>query len=430
MTVEEIIGLLRSCGADAWEITQTTEETWEFYFIRRRLDQNRVRSVEHIRVKVYRKSPDGQYLGSAQGEIYPTSSPEEAEKNIRTLLRSASYVKNPVYTLRKPEESASDPENGPIPSPSSVAEDFIRAVNQVPESASEDINSWELFVTSGQRRFLNSEGIDKTENTTSSALEIVLNARDASHEIELYRMYQSGTCDAETLVRDITETLAIGKNKLTARPTPALRKADVLFSNAAVLPVYEYFTDRMNAAFIVQGISDWKKDDPIAQARYDTITVSAVKTLPNSSANHTFDPEGAPTRDLVLIERNIPKNFYGNRQFSEYLSLSDSFQAENFRFEGGSETEESIRKGDYLEVLEFSDFQVSPLNGDIAGEIRLALWHCGGEVIPVSGGSVSGTMTDFVRTMRMSRALRHSDNYVIPAFTRLQGVTVTGAEAE
>ena len=186
----------------------------------------------------------------------------------------------------------------------------------------------------------------------------------------------------------------------------------------------------MNAALVFQGFSDWQKETPITQAQHDTITVSAVRSLPNSSANHAFDPEGAPTRDLVLIERNIPKNFYGNRQFSEYLRLSDSFAAENFRFEGGSETEESIRDGDYLEVLEFSDFQVSPINGDIAGEIRLALWHCGGAVIPVSGGSVSGTMTDFVRTMRLSRALRHADTYVIPALTRLHDVTVTGAEAE
>ena len=68
------------------------------------------------------------------------------------------------------------------------------------------------------------------------------------------------------------------------------------------------------------------------------------------------------------------------------------------------------------------------MTGDIAGEIRLAIWHDGTRAIPVTGGSVSGSMLDFMRTMRMSRRLAQYDSWRIPALTRLSGVRITGAE--
>ena len=63
------------------------------------------------------------------------------------------------------------------------------------------------------------------------------------------------------------------------------------------------------------------------------------------------------------------------------------------------------------------------------GELRLAYWHDGETVTPVSGGSVSGSMFDFVKDMRMSKDQAQYDNMRIPALTLLKNVTVTGAES-
>ena len=75
--LETIIELLKEAGTDGWEVTDTQTLGWEFYLIRHRLDQNRVKRVEHIWVKVFEKSGDGQFLGSAAGEIPPAASREE-----------------------------------------------------------------------------------------------------------------------------------------------------------------------------------------------------------------------------------------------------------------------------------------------------------------------------------------------------------------
>ena len=66
---DKIIELLKNSGADAWEVTDTCTEGWDFYFIGHRLDQNRVRDVEHIQVIVHRKLDDGKFLGSASQDL-------------------------------------------------------------------------------------------------------------------------------------------------------------------------------------------------------------------------------------------------------------------------------------------------------------------------------------------------------------------------
>ena len=426
MKLETIIDLLKASGADAWEIADTKEEGWEFYFIRKRLDQNRVKLVEHIRVTVYKKSGDGIFLGSAGGEIAPTADEAEAKQIIDGLLRNAAYVRNPFYTLNGPFEGMSEAAGEPV-DPAAIAQDFIEAMRSVPETATEDINSWELFVSAKNRRFVNSEGVDVASSFPACMLEAVINARRDGHEIELYRLYRSGGCDRETLTRDISETLRYGKDKLIAKDTPNLGKADVVFSTDAALEIYDWFTMRMNAAFKVRGLSDWEAGKPVAEdATGDRVTVTAVKHLPNSSRNAACDAEGAPVRETVLIEDGVARHFLGSRQFSQYMGLEASFQPGNIVVTGGSLSADELRQGQFLEVVEFSDFQVNPMNGDIAGEIRLAYWHDGETETAVSGGSVTGTMADFAKTMKMSKETRQYDCRVIPAVTRLEGVTVTG----
>ena len=109
------------------------------------------------------------------------------------------------------------------------------------------------------------------------------------------------------------------------------------------------------------------------------------------------------------------------------MKLDSSFDVYNCTVSGGTESEQDLRTGDYLEVVEFSDFQVDEITGDITGEIRLAYLHQDGKVTPVSGGSVSGNMAELAKTMRFSKESRQYNCHLIPSVTRLQGVTVTGA---
>ena len=424
-----VIELLRASGADAWTVADEHRTGWEFYFIRHRLDQNRARDTEHITLTLYKRfEEDGeQFLGSASAELAPTAGRGEAEALIASLLQEARLVRNPVYSLHAPragqESAAADIDL------KAIAGDFLRAMKSVRETEGEDVNSYEIFTDAVSRRFVSSTGIDVTDVYPASMAEVVVNARRGEHEIELYRMYRSGSCDAAGLKANVEETLRFGRDKLRAVKTPALGKCDVVFTTDDALEIYGYFIDRLSAGMIYQRISDCEVGKRVcADEGGDQLTVTALRSLENSSHNGAYDAEGAPVRDLCLIRAGVAENLYGGRMFSQYLGLEDSFIPGNFAVSGGSAAADELRGGRYLEIVEFSDFQVSPMNGDIAGEIRLGYLHDGDTVTVVEGGSVSGTMRELASTMRFSREQKQYNNYLIPALTRLTGVSITGAE--
>ena len=424
--LEQIVSLLKESGVHAWELSDVQNRGWEFYFIRHALDQNRAKNVEHIQIKVYQLIEDGKFMGSASAELPPTATLEEAKKLISDLAYRATLVKNRPYPLNPPR--AGEPMTDESDT-AAIAEDFIRTMRALPETENEDVNSYEIFVSDKIRRFRNSEGVDITERYPDSMIEVVVNARRDGHEIELYRNFTSGSCDSEALKRDLGKAMAYGRDRLITRPTPNLEKADVLFSGSDACSIYEYFVDRCNAAMIFRKLSDWTVGKPIAEdIRGDRVNVYARRTLPNSSRNRGFDAEGAPIRDTALLEQSVPKEILGGRMFSSYMGLENSFSPTNIEVSGGTKTEEELRRGSYLEAVEFSDFQVDAMTGDIFGEIRLGYWHDGETVTPVSGGSVSGSMLDFVKDLHMSAEQAQYDSMRIPALTLLKNVTVTGAE--
>ena len=414
---------IKALGCDIFELTESTTRGWEFYFIRHELDQNRATDVTTFHVKLYRLLEDGM-LGSASGEIAPTASPEEIKKTLSDIYFQASLVKNPAYKLNDLPVEAPALQDVDV---AAIATDFITAMQQVPETETEDINSYEIFVRDITRHFLNSNGVEYTVRYPSSMIEVIVNARSGEHEIELYRNFRSGTCDAEKLRRDIEKALRYAKDRLVTEPTPKLDTFDVIFSTDDAVRIYSYFSDKASADMIYRRISDWTPGREIASGMTgDRITMKAVSSLDNSSADYPIDEEGAAILDRTLIRNGVVENNWGHRRFCQYLGLEESSVVRNFVVEGGAETEAEVRRGDYLEVVEYSAFHVDSMGGDIAGEIRLGYLHQNGTVRIVSGGSVSGQMADVIPTMTFSSETEQYDNFVIPRVTRLKNLRITG----
>ena len=424
--MERIKHILNNCGADAWEITDTKTTGWEFYFIGHRLDQNRAKNVEHINLKVYKLSEDGTSLGIASAEISPTDSEEEIRKTAGNLVYQASLVKNKPYQLNQPK-IAEPLAVGLNPLPQE-AECFINTMQSIQETPAEYLNSFELFINQNERRLITSEGIDITQSYPTSVIDLVVNAKKDTHEIELYRIYELGSCQPDQNRHDVEELLQFGKDRLRAVNTPQQENTPVVLSTDAALSVYAYFLDNLDAAYLVRGVSSYEIGKPIAeQVEGDRITLKAVRELPGSPCNFAYDEEGAPIRDEILMEESIPNMFTGSRMYAQYLGLEDTFLVSNWSVSGGIKSAEELRSGAFLEIVEFSDFQVDSMTGDIFGEIRLAYYHDGkGSVTPVTGGSVSGSMLDNVGHMQMSKETRRYANAEIPSVTKLEKIIIAG----
>ena len=425
--MEKYTNILKTSGAYAWEVVCTKTKGWEFYFIGHRLDQNRAKDVEKVTLKVYKLAEDGS-MGMASASVPPTESEEGVAKTVADLVYQAGLVKNRPYRLNTPKPF--EPVDTGLRPLAEEAESFIRAMDGIAETETEDLNSYEIFTSQVERRLVNSEGVDVTEVYPSSMVDVVVNARDEGHEIELYRLYKLGACDPQLLQKDIGELLQFGKDRLKASPTPAIGKAPVVFSTDAALEIYNYFLDNLNTQYVVRKMSSFEIGKPIAEnIEGDRVTLESVRILKDSPGNFACDPEGAPIKDAVLLKDSVPAMYVGGRMFSQYLGLEDSFMVSNWKVSGGTRSAEELRSGRFLEIVEFSDFQVDSITGDIFGEIRLGYWHDGeNPAVPVSGGSISGNMAENLGCMYMSRESRRFSDALIPAVTRLENITVSGVE--
>ncbi len=259
----------------------------------------------------------------------------------------------------------------------------------------------------------------------------MINASEGKHEIELHRIYDAGTCDPEKLRLDIEKVMQYGADRLQAVPTPAIGKGSVLLSTADSVSVYNYFADKMMADLVYRKLSDYEPGKPVSEKLLgDRLTLEALAYLPGSSVNVPVDREGNAVFDRFLIRDGIAGEYCGSRQFSQYLGLEKSSMITNLRASGGKLSECALRdtgiSGDYLEIVEFSDFQVDSMSGDIAGEIRLGYLHRGSEVMIVTGGSVSGSMHEAVKTMQFSEETVQYDSRIVPAVTLLKDLRITG----
>ena len=406
----------------AWELTETVREGWEFYFIRRDLDQHRAVHVTGYSVRVYAASKDGRSLGRAAGDIPPTATEAEIDRALQALLSRAELMMNPFYTLTDvPPAAPSSTEPVDV---EGISGGFLSAMSAVPETETEFVNSSELFVSGVTRHTLNSNGVEYLCSYPSSMLELVVSARQGRREVELYRLFRSGTCDREKLLGDTAAALRCGRDRLAAEPTPKLDGIDVVFSTADAVELYRWFAQRMNAEMKYKKLSDWEGGSGVGAGA--ALCLEALPSLENSSRNFPVDAEGGVIFPRYLIRDGIAEHFWGERQYSQYLGLEQSSRVHNFRASGGTESAGALREGGCLELVEFSALEVDPASGDLAGEIRLGYLRRGGEKKIVTGGSVSGNLRSAAPSLRMSAEAVRYDSWEIPALTRLSGLRIAG----
>ena len=79
-----------------------------------------------------------------------------------------------------------------------------------------------------------------------------------------------------------------------------------------------------------------------------------------------------------------------------------------------------------LYVVNFSDFQMDSLSGFFGGEIRLAYYNDGEKIVPVTGGSVNGTIIDAQKDFEFSKETQEPSTFAGPKAILLKDISVAG----
>lgn len=422
--INKIIAALKAEGIDTWTINETVSESAELFFVRRNLDLKRRTSLTDATVTVFRHAEkDGvKLLGSSAAPIYPGMSEEEIRAALRSAAFAASFALNPHYELIPGQKEPH------VPSESAFAamncEEAARLMSDAlfaPDTESDVfVNSAEIFAVRKSVRVLNSRGVDVSYDTCEVNGEYVIQC-PAPQDVEVWRHFAFREPDAKALSESVRQSLLETRDRARAVDPPKAGRYTVILTGDHVEELMGYYRARAGAGAVYQHFSDYAvgKDVQGEDTAGDRLTVELVGSTP-------YDAEGIRLQDRPLLDRGVLKTIHGGARFAGYLGIEPTGSYNALRVASGDTPFEALKREPHLRVVTFSDFQMNPMSGHFAGEIRLAYLFDGETVTPVTGGSINGNLLEAHKNLRLSKERYVSSTYDGPLAVSLPDVAVAG----
>lgn len=434
--IEKILSALKKSGVELYQLIETQEESAELFFIRKSLDMQRRKDVREAEVVVYKEFSEGEnrLLGSATVQLQDSFTAEQMAELFRDALYAAGFVKNKYYELydggteadrKDAEEKYRDVENAMAgKSLTETAHCFADALYA--EDTEEDVflNSAEIFVSRSTCHIINSRGVDVTYRRSRVSGEFVAQCV-SGQDVETYQHFAYDAMDTEALRRKVRETLEMTRARAQAVSAPPAGEYRVILYGSYVKEIFSYYVSRSNSAQIYRKYSSYQLGCDVQgeEVEKDRVNVALKATVPYSS-------EGIPMKDRSLIQNGKLKLIHGVNRFAYYLQLEPTGNYSSIQVPAGHVTLEQMRQEPYLEVVNFSDFQMDSFSGHFGGEIRLAFLCEDGRRIPVTGGSINGTILEAQKNFVFSAETQVESRFEGPVAVCMEGIRVAGSGEE
>lgn len=424
--MEQILAALEQLDIRDYRIEETKEETLEWFFVKKNLDLKRRTDTVDRMVTVYHPfEQDGKkMLGSSQVNIHPGMEEEELLNTLKKADHAASLICNPYYELfrGKREEwisSESGFAKGSLEEGLKLAAETLFAPDTQEEVF---LNSAELFLKRQNRRIVNSRGVDVSYERYELWGEYVVQCV-TPEDVETYHSFSYGDPDMEGLRRDVEEAISMTRARARAKSAPRAGEYSLILSGKSMEELFSYYVERANMAMVYQQYSSYRPGMAVQgeEVQGEGITISL-------KAKEPYSPEGIPMKDRLLMENGVLKNLHGGARFAFYLGMEPTGVYRKIALSPGRTPLADLKAGSCLHVVSFSDFQMDPLSGHFGGEIRLAFLYDGEKEIPVTGGSVNGSILDAQKRLAFSSETYESANYEGPFAVKIEGVKVAGQE--
>lgn len=408
-----------------YSIQEKLEESMELYFIRRNLDMRRRTKVRAYNVTVYHDFEENKtaYRGFASVVVSDGMNQEELEEKLKSAYFAASFAKNKWYPLPAGDGSTAA-ENTLDCDWEQMAMELAEAAFAVDTRSDVFINSMEVFARRYAVRIVNSEGVDVSYIRCGIDGEFVAQC-PAPQDVETYESFAYDKINAAEIQAKVERVLALTKDRAEAVKAAPAGTYRLIISDKYVPVLMEYFAERSNAALIYPGYSNYKVGDDVQMAgsdkpiNGDRLDITLKATVPYSG-------EGITMKDRILLESGVLRTLHGGSRFCYYLGTEATGEYGKLEVKPGSCSIEAMKKEPYLYVVNFSDFQMDSFSGSFGGEIRLAYWFDGEKTVPVTGGSVNGTIMQAQKQMTLSSEMQDTKEFCGPLAVCIEGVTVAG----
>lgn len=398
--MKTVIELLKADSrVSDYKINIHNKESYELFFVKGRLETVRCTDTCDKEVTVY--ADHAGYKGDAQFFLYPSTTEQQISERIEEAVEKALLIENQGYTLPGPETGEFAVEsNFSDYTPADLAAIIAKAVFDANEIEHASLNAVEVFLNKHTETVLNSRGLNKTQVHYDAMVEAIPTYNGERQSVELYEQYNFASLDPDDLHREIAEKMEQVKARYQAvKPDFSMdglcvlnrQELSALFGNIA--RNLNYSTVYAHSNLFAKG--DAIQDNPVG----DPIGITMTGEVKGSIRSARFDSDGMTLGSIRLVEGGRAVNYYGSNRFGQYLGETPTGSLPCMLVDAGTA---GTPEGTYLEVVSMSGLQVDFHNDYIGGEVRLAYYHDGTNVIPVTGISISGKLREVLASIRLS----------------------------
>ena len=375
------------------------KESFELFFVKGRLETVRSTDTCDREVTVY-VDHDG-FRGDAQFFIYPSTTAEQLRALIDEAVGKALLIDNQAYELPEKQTGSYTVEsNFADYAPGQLAGLIAEAVFSANDIPNASLNSVEIFLNRHTETVVNSRGLDKTQVRYDAMVEAIPTYNGEKQSVELYQQYNFSTMDPEAIRAEIADKLASVKARYEAVTPKQPLDCPVVLNRQELSELFGSIAQDLNYASVYAHANLFRKGQPIQKAPTgDPIGITMKGQIPGSVRSARFDSDGLSLGSIRLVEEGQALNYYGSNRYGQYLGETPTGSLPCLAADPGTA---GTPQGAYLEVISMSGLQVDLYNDYIGGEIRLAYYHQGGQVLPVTGISISGCLSQVLNTIRLS----------------------------
>lgn len=401
----------------------TRKESYELFFVKGKLETVRRTDTTDREVTVY-VDHDG-YKGDAQFFIYPATTLDEVAVRIEDAVEKALLINNENYTLPSAEQGKFEVESNftdyAVPDLAAKLAQAVFAANTMENAG---LNSVEIFINKYTEKVFNSRDLCKTQIRYNAMIEAIPTYNGDTQSVELYEQYNFSSFDAAAITAEIAGKLEEVRARYAAKKPESELDCPIVIGGEEIDTLFANIADNFNYSTVYSHSNIFSKGDAIQKdPTGDRISISLAGEVDGCVGSMKFDIDGLALTDRQIVKDGVAINYYGVNRFAQYLGETPTGALRCLCVAPGTADAQAIG-GKYLEIVSMSGLQVDFYNDYIGGEVRLAYYHDGDSVTPITGISISGALSNALNSIRLSKQTTVRDNYAGPAKAILNGMKI------
>ena len=411
-------------GVSGYKINMDRRESYELFFVKGALET--VRNTDNCDKEVTVYVDHGDYKGHASFFVYPSTTEADLDRLIAEAVEKAKLIENPGYQLPGAETGEYTVESNFTEwDAAELAAEIANTVFAANTLEVTSLNAVEIFINRITETVVNSNGLKKTQHRWTAMVEAIPTATADGESVELYEQYNFNALDIDALRKEIADKLAQTKARHDAKRLEVTGAPKVILNSQELMELFWNFADDLSYGTVYSHHNVYSKGDALQTApEGDELGITMCASLPGCAGSRAFDRDGMSLTKQRIIDGGVAVNYYGANRFGQYLDEEPTGSLPCIALDAGTAEDAEFITGPYLEIVSMSGIQTDFYADYVGGEIRLAYWHDGEEVRPVTGVSVSGKVSQVLNHIRFSKECALMGNFYGPKKAVVYGMNI------